>query len=134
MLVNAEAIQFPLVFLEGILSFFSPCVIPLLPVYIGYLAGGASHRLEDGTTVYRRSTVMLHTVFFVLGISAVFFLLGFSFTALGQFFGALAILSPLPPQFTPMRMVRLRFRAAPLPAARLRSTSTTRMKANRPSP
>ena len=88
MLVNAEAIQFPLVFLEGILSFFSPCVIPLLPVYIGYLAGGASHRLEDGTTVYRRSTVMLHTVFFVLGISAVFFLLGFSFTALGQFFGA----------------------------------------------
>ena len=31
---------------------------------------------------------MLHTVFFVLGISAVFFLLGFSFTALGQFFGA----------------------------------------------
>lgn len=88
MLVNAEAIQFPLVFLEGILSFFSPCVIPLLPVYIGYLAGGASHRLEDGTTVYRRSTVMLHTMFFVLGISAVFFLLGFSFTALGQFFGA----------------------------------------------
>ena len=88
LLFGAETIHLPIVFLEGILSFFSPCVIPLLPVYIGYLAGGASSRDPDGAVVYRRRTVMLHTLFFVLGISAVFFLLGFSFTALGSFFGA----------------------------------------------
>ena len=85
---GAESIHLPIVFLEGILSFFSPCVIPLLPIYIGYLAGGASTKNEDGTVTYHRKTVMLHTLFFVLGISAVFFLLGFSFTALGSFFGA----------------------------------------------
>ena len=37
------------VFLQGILSFFSPCVLPLVPLYIGYLAGGAKSVDADGT-------------------------------------------------------------------------------------
>lgn len=36
------------VFLQGLLSFFSPCVLPLLPLYIGYLSGGTARRGEDG--------------------------------------------------------------------------------------
>lgn len=74
------------VFLQGLLSFFSPCVLPLVPLYIGYLAGGMMERNEAGEIVYPRKKVFLHTVFFVVGISFAFFLLGLGFTALGQFF------------------------------------------------
>ena len=76
------------VFVQGLLSFFSPCVFPLVPLYIGYFSGGAKTVDEDGAVRYPRGRVMLHTVFFVLGISAAFFLLGFGFTALGQFLSA----------------------------------------------
>lgn len=76
------------VFIQGLLSFFSPCVLPLVPLYIGYFSGGAREVDEDGTVRYPRGRVLLHTVFFVLGISAAFFLLGFGFTALGQFLSA----------------------------------------------
>jgi cytochrome c-type biogenesis protein len=79
-------ISFILVFMEGLLSFFSPCVIPLIPVYMGYLAGNAKKTAEDGTITYGRKKVFFHTVFFVLGISFAFFILGMSFTALGSFF------------------------------------------------
>ena len=74
------------VLIQGLLSFFSPCVFPLVPLYIGYFSGGAKTVDENGTVHYPRGRVLLHTVFFVLGISAAFFLLGFGFTALGHFF------------------------------------------------
>lgn len=74
------------VFLQGLLSFFSPCVLPLVPLYISYFSGGAKKVEEDGTIRYPRKRILLHTLFFVLGISATFFLLGFGFTALGRFF------------------------------------------------
>ena len=74
------------VLVQGLLSFFSPCVFPLVPLYIGYFAGGAKTVDEDGTIHYPRGRVLLHTVFFVLGISAAFFLLGFGSTAIGRFF------------------------------------------------
>ena len=74
------------VLVQGLLSFFSPCVFPLVPLYIGYFAGSAKAVDEDGTIHYPRGRVLLHTFFFVLGISAAFFLLGFGFTAIGKFF------------------------------------------------
>lgn len=86
-LVIANSISFILVFFEGIISFFSPCVIPLIPVYMSYLAGNGKTELEDGTIVYNRKKVFINTMFFVFGISISFFLLGLSFTALGNFFG-----------------------------------------------
>lgn len=85
-LVSLDNISYVLVFLEGLLSFLSPCVIPLIPVYMSYLAGNARHIDDDGKISYNRSAVFLHTVFFVLGISFTFFLLGMAFTALGSFF------------------------------------------------
>lgn len=85
-LTPTGSISFILVFLEGLLSFFSPCVLPLIPIYISYLAGNAKHKEEDGTITYQRSKVFFHTLFFVLGISFAFFVLGMSFTALGTFF------------------------------------------------
>lgn len=74
------------VFVQGLLSFFSPCVLPLIPLYVGYLAGGAAKVNDDGTIEYPRKKVFVNTLFFVVGVSFAFFLLGFGFTALGQFF------------------------------------------------
>ena len=74
------------VFLQGLLSFFSPCVLPLVPMYVGYLSGGARTTDEDGAIHYRRGRVLLNTFFFVLGISFAFFVLGLGFSAAGRFF------------------------------------------------
>ena len=74
------------VFLQGILSFFSPCVLPILPLYIGYLSGGAGVKGEDGEICYKRKKVMLHTVCFVAGVSFAFFVLGLGVSAVGVFF------------------------------------------------
>lgn len=74
------------VFFQGLLSFFSPCVLPLLPLYIGYLSGGTAKRGEDGVVRYNRKKVFFHTLFFVLGVSFAFFALGLGVSALGRFF------------------------------------------------
>ncbi len=68
----------PLAFLGGFLSFVSPCVLPLVPGYIGYLAGTsvAEARASHGRTL------LLNGLAFVLGFSAVFTLFG---VAIGQF-------------------------------------------------
>ncbi len=74
------------VFLQGIISFFSPCVLPLIPLYIGYLSGGTGVTKEDGQMEYDRKKVMIHTICFVIGISFTFLLLGLGVSALGTFF------------------------------------------------
>ena len=74
------------VFIQGLLSFFSPCVLPLVPLYVGYLAGGAKEVDSDGNIRYPRGRVLINTIFFVVGVSFAFFLLGLGFTALGTFF------------------------------------------------
>lgn len=79
-------VTFITVFLQGLLSFFSPCVLPLLPVYMGYLSGGTLKEDADGTRHYDRVRVMVNTVFFVTGISFAFFLLGMGLSVLGRFF------------------------------------------------
>lgn len=74
------------VFLQGALSFFSPCVLPLVPLYVSYLAGGAAVVDENGVRRYPRGKIFLNTLFFVAGIGFAFFLLGLGLTALGTFF------------------------------------------------
>lgn len=74
------------VFLQGLVSFLSPCVLPLIPLYIGYLSGGTRTVGEDGKVTYKRSKVMTNTIFFVVGVSFAFFLLGFGVSTLGHFF------------------------------------------------
>ena len=74
------------VLIQGLLSFFSPCVLPLVPLYVGYLAGGAKTVDDQGNIRYPRGRVLVNTIFFVVGVSFAFFLLWFGFTALGTFF------------------------------------------------
>lgn len=74
------------VFFQGLLSFFSPCVLPLIPLYVGYLSGGTGVRGEDGRMHYKRSKVMTHTICFVLGVSFAFFILGLGVSTAAAFF------------------------------------------------
>jgi cytochrome c-type biogenesis protein len=66
-------------FSAGMLSFLSPCVLPLVPSYIGFLTGMT---LDEMAT--RRRTALLHALLFVSGFSLIFILLGASATALGH--------------------------------------------------
>ena len=64
-------------FTAGVLSFFSPCVLPLIPSYLTYITGLSFGQLQEshpGTKV--RLTVLLHSLCFILGFSIVFVLLG----------------------------------------------------------
>ena len=73
-------------FLAGLLSFLSPCVLPLVPPYLCFLAGVSIEQLQDGTEappgVGRR--VLLHALAFVLGFTTVFVALGASASAVGR--------------------------------------------------
>lgn len=66
-------------FLAGLLSFLSPCVLPLVPSYVGFLTGMT---LQEVTG--RRRVALLHALLFVGGFSLIFILLGASATALGR--------------------------------------------------
>jgi cytochrome c-type biogenesis protein len=71
-------------FVAGILSFLSPCVLPLVPGYVSLISGAS---VEDLQSPERRMlrTVMLHSLTFVLGFSVVFIALGAAATGIGQF-------------------------------------------------
>ena len=66
-------------FAAGLLSFLSPCVLPLVPSYIGFLTGMSLPEMSG-----RRRVAVAHALLFVLGFSLVFVLLGASATALGR--------------------------------------------------
>lgn len=71
-------------FLEGILSFFSPCVLPILPIYIGILAGDSDKDSQD-RLVKRQKRVLINTLCFISGIALTFFILAFASSLLSRF-------------------------------------------------
>ena len=87
-----------LVFGAGVLSFLSPCVLPLVPPYLTYMSGASFEQLrKDGANtgvLWRRS--VFTSLFFILGFSVVFIALGATATAFGQTFRqVLPILTPI---------------------------------------
>ena len=72
-------------FAAGIVSFLSPCVLPLVPAYVSYVAGEGYHRRRRLHAEERLAALGM-SMFFVAGFSAVFIALGASATALGQLF------------------------------------------------
>ncbi len=91
-------LSLPLVFGAGILSFLSPCVLPLVPAYLTYMGGSTFEQLRtDGArsgAVWRRSVIT--SLFFILGFSVIFVALGATAPAFGQLFRqAMPFLSPL---------------------------------------
>lgn len=70
----------------GLLSFLSPCVLPVVPPYLAYMSGTSIAEAQSGGLAGARGRAMLTALFFVLGLSTVFLLLGFTASALGVFF------------------------------------------------
>ena len=71
-------------FLAGILSFLSPCVLPLVPSYVSFVTGMGLEELESGGNDVKRIT-LVHSLLFVGGFSLIFVLMGASATFIGQF-------------------------------------------------
>ena len=69
----------------GILSFLSPCVLPIVPSYLSFVTGMTLEDLQESTD---RKNVMVHSLLFVAGFSAIFILLGAGASFLGVFFAA----------------------------------------------
>lgn len=84
MSADVQTLTLPFAFIAGLLSFVSPCVLPLVPAYMGYLGGTALN--SGGAAATRRETlkVFSHAAFFVLGFTLVFVLLGASASLLGR--------------------------------------------------
>jgi len=77
---TAGGVSFALAFGAGLLSFLSPCVLPLIPSYVGFLTGMSAEELQ-----VRRGTALLHAAWFVGGFSIVFMALGATASELGSF-------------------------------------------------
>ena len=74
------------VFIEGLLSFFSPCILPILPVYLSILSNSNVETLKEGQDRFVKTMLFKNTILFVIGISTTFFILGSSVNALSSFF------------------------------------------------
>jgi cytochrome c-type biogenesis protein len=75
----ASGVSYAVAFAAGLLSFLSPCVLPLIPSYVGFLTGLTVEEMQR-----RRGAALLHAVWFVAGFSFIFMALGASASALGN--------------------------------------------------
>ncbi|WP_417206611.1 cytochrome c biogenesis CcdA family protein [Antarctobacter sp.] len=74
--------------LAGLLSFFTPCILPMVPFYLCYMAGISMSELRDdaGITPGAQRRLILSSLFFAAGVTTIFVLLGMGATAVGQAF------------------------------------------------
>ncbi len=79
-----ENINFFIVFVEGILSIFSPCILPILPIYLSMLSNSSVDDIRSSD--FKSKVLIKNTIMFVLGISTTFFILGSSINALSSRF------------------------------------------------
>jgi cytochrome c-type biogenesis protein len=75
-------------FSSGILSFFTPCVLPLVPSYLVFISGTSIDHLDKPETTKLKRTLLTHSIAFVLGFSFVFISFGASSSLIGQFLSA----------------------------------------------
>ena len=73
-------------FSAGILSFFSPCVLPLVPSYLIFISGASISSYTELSSAQHRKTLLLHAISFIAGFSLVFVSLGISSSLLGNLF------------------------------------------------
>ncbi len=84
----AEAVPYPAAFMAGLLSFLSPCLLPLLPAYFTFITGVKLDDLSRAEGLGARSRIVGATLGYVLGFSTVFMLMGASASFLGGFIQA----------------------------------------------
>ena len=81
--MDSLGLGFTAAFAAGLLSFLSPCVLPLVPSYLSFVTGLGMEELESGDAALRRTT-LIHSLLFVAGFSSIFLALGASASFLGQ--------------------------------------------------
>ncbi|GBF11013.1 cytochrome c biogenesis CcdA family protein [Tepidibacillus sp. HK-1] len=85
--MDGASINIWIAFGAGILSFLSPCVLPLYPSYLSYITGISVDQLKnDFSKKEIRNRALMHTLFFVIGFSIIFISLGFGASFLGNLF------------------------------------------------
>lgn len=77
------SISFPIAFVAGVISFFAPCVVPLLPAYIGYVTGVSLKDLRASGFEKYRNKILVSSIFYILGFSLVFVVLGTAAAGVG---------------------------------------------------
>jgi cytochrome c-type biogenesis protein len=78
-------LSIPIAFVAGVVSFLSPCVLPLVPGYISMLSGATMEELKAGASAALVARIFRNSLAFVVGFSVVFVMLGASATWLGRF-------------------------------------------------
>ena len=79
-------VSFLLAFWTGVVSFFAPCLLPLLPAYVGYIAGVSFEDLKNGKGITFSKNIFLSSLFYILGFSVIFVILGTAAGSIGVFF------------------------------------------------
>jgi cytochrome c-type biogenesis protein len=82
-----SSLPFPIAaFLAGVVSFLSPCVLPLVPGYVSLISGASVEELQSKDRKLL-NTVLLHSLMFILGFTVVFVMMGAAATSLGHLIG-----------------------------------------------
>lgn len=79
-----QNIKLMALFIEGLLSFFSPCVIPIIPIYISILSGGKQID-SNGNIIFDRKKTIINSLFFIIGIALTFFIIAFTTSFISTF-------------------------------------------------
>jgi len=81
-------VSFPLAFAAGVVSFLSPCVLPVVPSYLAFVSGLTLEELREGTTRQARRSAVLNSILFMIGFGAVFMTMALAVTATGAVISA----------------------------------------------
>lgn len=87
-MVSGNEVSIFIAFFAGVISFLSPCILPLFPSYITYITGRSFEDIkssEKSSEIIK--TTLINSLFFILGFSIIFVLLGITLSYLGSFFG-----------------------------------------------
>jgi cytochrome c-type biogenesis protein len=79
-----ESVSYPAAYLAGLLSFFSPCILPLIPAYFSFITGFSLEELTADPSARIRRKVIVSTLTYISGFTAVFILMGASASFLGS--------------------------------------------------
>ncbi len=85
--MDAHNVTFSMAFLAGVLSFISPCVLPLIPSYVSFITGISFEELTESDASSRvKKVILFNSLMFILGFSVVFIAMGATISLMGQYF------------------------------------------------